>query len=165
MDFSLPSYEEGKRGLQSHQKGDEPDRHQECASQPDLRILRSKECQDRPAYKESQTNQSVYRGQPLARDESHRQLDRHSFTAAVKIDGVGFAAVLIAPLEETDHRPTLVAVDRQQPVPDLDAPSRWASRVDVRNKPGRAVRSITAPASSFLDTVVTGDCVDGEREQ
>jgi hypothetical protein len=68
-------------------------------------------------------------------------------------------------LKETDNRATLIAVDRQQSIPDLDAPSRWARIVDLRNKPTASVCSITAPARSFLDTVVTSDRVDGEREQ
>src|SRR5262249_7749641 len=130
-----------------------------------LRVVRPQERQGRPTDEEGQADQRVNGRELLARDEEHRQLERHSFTAAVKIDAVGFAAVHKAPLEEPDHRATLVAIDRQQPVPELDAPSRRARVVDVGNEPTGAVRLITGPARSFLDTVVAGNRVDGEREQ
>ena len=58
----------------------------------------------------------------------------------------------------------LVAIDSQQPIPRLDAPSSRARLVDVQDKPTPAIRRGT-PARSFLDTVVTGDGVDCEREQ
>src|SRR5262249_27866003 len=127
--------------------------------------MRPQERQRRPANKEGHADQRIDWCELLRTDERHRQLHRYSFTSAVKIDTVGFAALLKAPLEETDHRATLVAIDRQQPVSELDAPRCRALGIDVRNKPSGAVVSSNAPARSFLDTVVTGHGVDGECEQ
>jgi hypothetical protein len=80
------------------------------------------------------------------------------------MDAVGFAALLKAPCVRTEHRSTLVAIDRQQPVSELHAPSGRSPRVDLRNKPTRAVRSKGPARSCFLDTIVAGYRVDGERE-
>jgi len=53
MDDPFPADEEGIRGLQGLVKRDEPDRHQECASQSDLTILWTKERQCRPTDEEN----------------------------------------------------------------------------------------------------------------
>src|SRR5262249_25454604 len=118
----------------------------------------------RPADEEGQANQPEDGRELLARDEEQGQLERHSFTPAVKIDTIGFSAVLKAPCVRTEHRASLVAIDRQQPVSELHAPSRRSRVVDFGNKPTRAVRS-KCPAGGFFETVVAGIRVDGEREQ
>src|SRR5688572_6643443 len=97
----------------------------------------------------------------LARNERHRERERDAFTATIEIDAIRRAAVHKPPIEDAEGSVPLVTIDRQQPVPALDAAGGRSRLVDIRDKPAGVGRADT-PARSFDDAVMPGDGVGRE---
>lgn len=92
----------------------------------------------------------------LARNERHRERERQAFTATIEIDAKRRAAVHKPPIEDAEGGVPLVTIDRQQPVPALDAAGGRSRLVDVRDKPSGVGRT-DIPAGSLDHAVMPGD--------
>src|SRR5262249_34326013 len=145
-----------------YQRCERYDDHEQ-ADEAHLRIARPQQREPGAAHEKRNAHEQKQRFEQTSPDDSERQLERHALPAALEVHGIAGAPVDVAELRRADDGGARVAIQREQPIPDVNLSGGGTAGLDLRHEPA-VTGDAERPSGIFDLSVVRHDGVDGERE-